>query len=156
MCDAAMGSLTRTILVLSVSWSLLAPRSMANPGTWSGIIINTGCTAEEAFAEAAKCTESRGPASKLVLYDDTTRQIFALEPQDQATGHLGDSVTVDGVLEGDVIQVASLKLLTGIGLPVGHKAPDFSLLDQFGHRQSLATLAGKNGTALLFFRSADW
>jgi hypothetical protein len=69
---------------------------------------------------------------------------------------LGDSVTVNGVLQGDVIQVASIKLLTGIGLPVGETAPDFSVSDQFGRRQSLATLKGKNGTVLLFFRSADW
>jgi len=149
--------LTRTIILLSgFCLSLLAQKGMANSGTWSGIIINSGCTAEEAFAEAAKCTENRGSGSELVLYDDTTRQIFTLEPQDQAIGRLGDSVTVDGALQGNVIQVASIKMLTGIGLRVDEKAPEFSLSDQFGHRQSLATLKGKNGTVLLFFRSADW
>jgi len=90
------------------------------------------------------------------LYDDTTRQIYTLLPQDQATGHLGDSVTVDGALQANVIRVASIKMLTGIGLSVGQMAPDFSISDQFGHRQSLATLKGRNGTVLLFFRSADW
>jgi len=129
---------------------------MANSGTWSGIIINAGCTADEAFAELAKCTEDRGPSAELVLYDDTTRQIYTLLPQDQATGHLGDSVTVDGALQANVIRVASIKMLTGIGLSVGQMAPDFSISDQFGHRQSLATLKGRNGTVLLFFRSADW
>jgi len=157
MRGVPMRSLTGAIVLLSAaSLSLLAQKGMADPGTWSGVIINSGCTADEAFAESAKCTEKRGPGSKLVLYDDTTRQIFALEPQDQAAGHLGDSVTVDGALQGEAIQVTSLKLLTGIGLSVGHEAPDFSLPDQFGHQQSLATLKGKNGTVLLFFRSADW
>ena len=65
------------------------------------------------------------PRRQLVLYDDTTRQIYTLAPQDQATGHLGDSVTVGGALQGNVIQVASIKMLTGIGLSVGQKAPDF-------------------------------
>jgi len=149
--------LTRTIVLLSAfSLSALAQKGMANSGTWSGIIINSGCTADEAFAEAAKCTENRGAGAELVLYDDTTRQIYTLAPQDQAAGHLGDSVTVDGALHGNVIQVASIKLLTGIGLAVGQRAPDFSVSDQFGHQQSLATLKGKNGTVLLFFRSADW
>lgn len=149
--------LTPTIVLLSsFNLSVLAQKSMANSGTWSGIIINSGCTAEEAFAEAAKCTENRGPGAELVLYDDTTRQIYTLAPQDQATGHLGSSVTVDGTLQGNVIQVASIKLLTGIGLAVGQRAPDFSVSDQFGHQQGLATLRGKNGTVLLFFRSADW
>ena len=149
--------LTRAIILFSsISWSLLAQKSMANSGPWSGVIINSDCSVDEAFAEAAKCTENRGPGAKLALYDDTTRQIFNLEPQAQATGHLGDSVTVDGTLQGNVIQVASIKLLTDIGLPVGQKAPGFSALDQFGHQQSLETLKGKNGTVLLFFRSADW
>ena len=149
--------LTRTIiLVSSFSLPVLGQKGMANSGTWSGIIINSDCTADEAFAESAKCTENRGPGGKLAFYDDTTRQIYDLAPQDQATGHLGGSVTVDGTLQGNVIQVASIKMLTGIGLAVGETAPDFSVSDQFGHQQSLAALKGKKGTVLLFFRSADW
>ena len=145
-----------SILYCTFTVSVLAQKSMANSGTWSGIIINSGCNADEAFAESTKCTENRGPTAELVLYDDTTRQIYTLSPQDQATGHLGDSVTVDGALEANVIRVASIKMLTSIGLSVGQMAPDFSVSDQFGRRQSLATLKGKNGTVLLFFRSADW
>src|SRR5258708_3970704 len=85
---------------------------------WSGVIISSGCTADEAFAEADKCTDN-APGAKLVLYDDTTRQIFSLEPQTQAAGRLGDAVTVHGTLEGSTIQVASLQLLTSIGLTAG-------------------------------------
>lgn len=147
---------TIILLLSGFGFAMFAQKGMANPSTWSGIIINSDCTPEEAFAEAAKCTENRGHGAKLMFYDDTTRQIYSLAPQDQAIGHLGDSVTVDGTLEGNAIQVASIKLLTSIGLAVGQKAPDFSVSDQFGHRQSLETLKGKNGTVLLFFRSADW
>jgi hypothetical protein len=129
---------------------------LGHSGPWSGIIINSGCTPEEAFAESAKCTENRGPDATLVLYDDTTRKIYTLEPQDQAVGRLGESVTVDGAVQGDVIQVASIKILTDIGLTVGQKAPGFSALDQFEHEQNLETLKGKHGTVLLFFRSVDW
>ena len=42
------------------------------------------------------------------------------------------------------------------GLPVGAKAPAFELRDQFDRAQSNATLKGRDGTILLFFRSADW
>ena len=129
--------------------------SMTNSGSWSGVIINSGCTVDEAFAEAAKCTE-KVPGAKLVLYDDTTRQIYDLEPQTQAQGNLGNSVTVVGALEASTIHVSSLKLLTSIGLPVGEKAPAFSARDQFGKEQTLDTLKGPHGTVLLFFRSADW
>ena len=127
-----------------------------NSGSWSGVIINSNCTADEAFAEAPKCTGKDVPGVKLALYDDTTRQILVLEPQDQAVGHLGDSMTLTGTLEGNTVHVASLKMHTSIGLSFGQKAPDFSARDQFGRQQTLEKLKGPKGTVLLFFRSADW
>ena len=87
-------------LVLVASMSFGGQKDMIKPGPWSGVIINSGCTPDEAFAEAAKCTD-KVPGGKLVLYDDTTRQIFDLDPQDKAIGHLGDGVTVAGTLEGN-------------------------------------------------------
>ena len=125
-------------------------------GSWSGVIINNNCTADEAFAEAPKCTEKDVPGAKLVLYDDTTRQMYLLDPQDEAIGHLGDSMTLTGTLEGNIVHVTSLKMHTSIGLEVGQKAPAFSARDQFGEEQTLETLKGPKGTVLLFFRSADW
>jgi hypothetical protein len=127
-----------------------------NFGTWSGVIVNNNCTADEAFAEAPKCTEKDVPGAKLVLYDDTSRQMYLLDPQDGAIGHLGDSMTLTGTLEGNTVHVASLKMHTSIGLEVGQKAPAFSARDQFGEEQTLQTLKGPRGTVLLFFRSADW
>ncbi|HVB58338.1 MAG TPA: hypothetical protein VNE63_18180 [Candidatus Acidoferrales bacterium] len=85
---------------------------MANSGSWSGVIINSGCTVDEAFAEAAKRTE-KVPKAKLALYDDTTRKMYELSPQAQAMGHLGNSVTVHGALEADTIHVSSCSLRLG-------------------------------------------
>jgi hypothetical protein len=146
-----------TMAFLMVSGlSLAAQDNRANSGSWSGVIVNNTCSADEAFAEARKCTEAGVPGVKLALYDDTTRQIYLLEPEDQAVGHLGDSVTVSGMVEGTTLHVASFKMLTDIGLAVGRKAPAFSARDQFGQLQGLDTLRGRNGTVLLFYRSADW
>jgi hypothetical protein len=142
-------------LVIATNAVAAGQNTVTNSGLWSGVIINSGCTADEAFAEAAKCTE-KTPEAKLVLYNDTTRQMYDLDPQTQAVGHLGDSVTVQGTLDGSTIHVSSLKLLTSIGLPAGEKAPAFSLRDQFGSEQTLQSLEGPHGTVLLFFRSADW
>ena len=128
---------------------------MANPGAWSGVIINSNCSAEEAYAEAEKCTENV-PDGSLSLFDDTIRQVYNLDPQDRAKGLLGESVTVRGRLEGDTIHVASLTKLTSFGLPTGRRAPAFSARDQFGRVQTLDSLKGSNGTVVLFFRSADW
>ena len=123
--------------------------------SWSGVIINGSCNADEAFAEAAKCTAPTTGAA-LALYDDTIRQVYALDPQDLAKGHLGDSVTVQGALDGNAIHVASLQMFSEVGLRPGQKAPDFSARDQFGKTQTLDTLRGPKGTVLLFYRSADW
>jgi len=132
-----------------------AGRSQTPGASRSGVIINATCTVDEAFAEAAKCTAST-PGARLALYDDTIRQVYALEPQEQAQGHLGDSVTVEGQLDGATLHIASLKMFSAVGLRTGDPAPDFSASDQFGKTQSLQSLRGRNGTILLFYRSADW
>ena len=126
-----------------------------NPRSWSGVIINSGCTSDEAFAEADKCYERRA-AARLSFYNDTTRQIYELDAQDQAARYFGDSVAVEGTLQGSTIHDAVIKGLTSIGLEVGQKAPVFSAHDQLGRVQNLETLKGPKGTILLFFRSADW
>lgn len=125
------------------------------PGTWSGIVVSSGCNADEAFAESPECMKDV-PGAKLALYDDTNRVMYGLEPQDKVAAHLGDTVTVRGTMgEDDTIQMSSIERMS-IGLAVGEKAPAFSLRDQFGREQTLESLKGANGTVLLFFRSADW
>ena len=51
------------------------------------------------------------------------------------------------------LHVASLKMLTAIGLDVGRKAPVFSTRDQFGQLKSLDTLKGPNGRAYGLFNA---
>lgn len=128
--------------------------SAVNSRSWSGIIVSSGCNADEAFNESPECYKNV-PGAKLAIYDDTTRVMYSLEPQASVTAHLGDTVTVQGTLEEDTIRVASIEPMT-IGLAVGQKAPAFSIRDQFGRVQTLESLKGANGTVLLFFRSADW
>jgi len=142
-------------VLLAASFTLAGQSENAKSGSWSGVIINSSCNADEAFAEAAKCT-AETPGAALALYDDTIRQVYALDPQDRAKGHLGDSVTIQGALEGSAIHVASLQMFSEVGLLAGQKAPEFSARDQFGKTQTLETLRGSKGTVLLFYRSADW
>lgn len=42
------------------------------------------------------------------------------------------------------------------GLPVGAKAPDFTLRDQNGNPVSLHETLKRGPVALVFYRSADW
>jgi hypothetical protein len=138
----------------AVAPALTAQNQAANSKSWSGILVSSSCNADEAFNESPECNKSV-PGAKVSLYDDTTRVMYRLEPQEAITAHLGDTVTVRGTLDGDAIRVASIELMS-IGLAVGQKAPAFSLRDQFGRIQTLDSLKGANGTVLLFFRSADW
>ena len=52
---------------LAFGGAMMAQTNAPNSGTWSGVIINNNCTADEAFAEAAKCTEKDIPGAKFVL-----------------------------------------------------------------------------------------
>ena len=137
-------------------WALAWQRENVSLKSWSGVIINSGCTVDEAFAEADKCLEKRAPGAKVALYDDTIPQIYDLDAQDQARSYFGEGVTVEGALEGNTIRVAVIRKLESIGLEAGQKAPALSLRDQYGREQNLSTLRGAKGTVLLFFRSADW
>jgi len=128
--------------------------AQAKTGAWSGVLVTSACNADEAFNESPECFKSV-PGAKIALYDDTNRLMYSLEPQDQVTGRLGDTVTVRGSLDEDTIQVTSTAPMA-IGLAVGQKAPRFSAHDEFGKVQTLESLKGANGTVLLFFRSADW
>jgi hypothetical protein len=53
-------------------------------------------------------------------------------------------------------QVQRTEDAAAIGLAIGATAPDFSLVDQTGHRRTIDSLAGPKGLVLVFFRSADW
>lgn len=46
--------------------------------------------------------------------------------------------------------------VNALGPQVGDTVPALQLADLDGRTQTLASLAGPQGTMLLFFRSADW
>jgi peroxiredoxin len=141
-------------LLFTMPPALVGQNNSANFGSWSGVIISSTCSVDEAFAESVKCTTAGAPGTQLVLYDDTIRQIYSLNPP--VTVSLGDAVIVRETLDGNTIHGASIKALTSFGLDVGQKAPAFLDRDQFGQEQTLETLKGSKGTVLLFYRSADW
>ena len=153
--DAVTKRLFLYLLLFSITLLAFAQQNNATkPGSWSGVLVSSACNADEAFNESPECTRNV-PGAKLALYDDTSRVMYGLDPQEKVAAHLGDTVIVRGTLGGDTIQLASIELMS-LGLAVGQKAPAFSIRDQFGRTQTLDTLKGANGTVLLFFRSADW
>jgi len=89
----------------------LAGQDAAKSGSWSGIVTNDKCGAKDASEKGAACTKgcvARG--GKLALYDESSKKVYVLDPQDKATGHEGHSVTVKGTVDGDTIHVTSLTM----------------------------------------------
>jgi hypothetical protein len=116
-------SLYVVAFVCAVTPALTAQHQATSSKSWSGVLVSSSCNADEAFNESAECNKNV-PGAKLSLYDDTTRVLYGLEPQEAVTTHLGDTVTVRGTLDDGTIRVASIELMS-IGLAVGQKAPPF-------------------------------
>ena len=119
------------------SLPVAAQNSARNSRSWSGILVSSSCNADEAFFESPECNKVV-PGAKLSLYDDTNRVMYDLRPQDKIVFHTGDTVTVRGTLDGDVIRIASIEPMS-IGLALGQKAPPFAVRDQFGRVETLET-----------------
>ena len=147
-------SLSLAAVLCITPLALAGQNSAPKSGVWSGILVSSACNADEAFAEVPDCYKDV-PGAKLSLLDDTTRVMYDLETQGPVAPRLGDAVTVHGTLDDNTIKATSIEPMS-LGLAVGQRAPAFSIPDQFGRIQTLDTLKGKNGTVLLFFRSADW
>ncbi len=95
-------------------------------------------------------------ARPLALYDDTIRQVYALDPQDQAKGHLGDSVTVQGTLEGERDSRCFFQMFSEVGLRADRRLRNFPRATNLARRKLSKRSEGSKGTVLLFYRSADW
>jgi hypothetical protein len=101
-----IGALLRVVMCAG-AW-----QDNVNTNSWSGVIINGGCTADEAFAESDKCFERSGSDARLAFYDDTVRQVYDLDAQEEAAHYFGESVTVEGTLQDKTIRVSTIRKLT--------------------------------------------
>jgi hypothetical protein len=81
---------------------------------WTGVITNDMCGKKDANAAGAQCTKDcvGKHGAKLALYDESSKKLYVLDPQDKVTGHEGHTVTVEGTLDSDsnTIHVSSLTM----------------------------------------------
>jgi hypothetical protein len=98
-----------TVIAFVLSLSVLA---MAED--FSGYIADQNCAnkmgAKSASDAHAKCAEKciQGGAAAVLVTPEG--KVYKLSDQDQAKEHAGHKVTVAGKLEGDTIQVDSIKM----------------------------------------------
>ncbi len=62
--------------IFCVTPLMAAQNNASDTGPWSGRIVNSTCTPEQGFNEAAECV-AVVPDAKLALYDDTSRKIYS-------------------------------------------------------------------------------
>ena len=100
--DAAAKRLFLHLLIFSIASLALAQQNnnVTKSGAWSGVLVSSACNADEAFNESPECARNV-PGAKLALYDDTSRVMYGLDPQEKVAAHLGDTVTIRGTLDGD-------------------------------------------------------
>ena len=62
-----------------------------------------------------KCVSTKG--AKLALYDEASKDVYVLDPQEKITGHEGHHVTVKGMLDPGTktIHVSSLSMKPASG-----------------------------------------
>src|SRR5665213_3960177 len=81
----------------------------AKTGTWKGIVTDQMCAQKGVKLDDAECAaKCVSLGSKWALYDTSTKKVYVLNPQDQASKHAGQTVTVKGSMDGDTITAASI------------------------------------------------
>lgn len=70
--------------------------------------------------------------------------------------HLAVAALVARAAAGLAAQSPAAIDTSKIGPQIGAVAPAFEGVDQFGKTHTLSSIAGRRGTMLVFFRSADW
>src|SRR5580704_17630906 len=106
-------------LVVVAGLALAGQVSKGKSGAWTGVITDDNCGAKMSKGDAActkKCVSQKG--AKLALYDEASKDVYVLDPQEKITGHEGHHVTVKGKLDPDTktIHVSSLSMAPASGL----------------------------------------
>ena len=100
------------LATLFAAMFFLAALAMAADTTMTGWISDSICGAKGAHAGARECTikcvKERG--AKYVFVNDTDKKVYAVDNQKMAGEHAGHHVTVSGMVEGESLKLASIKM----------------------------------------------
>ena len=99
----------KKVAILMMLLTLVAGTALA--GEMVGWISDAKCGAngaKEAHAGCAKKCIEGGQA--MVFVNDADKAVYKIANQDAAKGHEGHKVTVTGKIDGDSIQIDSLKM----------------------------------------------
>jgi hypothetical protein len=106
-------------LVLFLSSTVLAQQDSV---TATGFLTDTLCGAKGATASHVKHAKSivASGKAKYAIYDEETRQLYILEPQETAVAYLGQRVTIAGTLRATAVRRAGQTLDNASQQAVSH------------------------------------
>ena len=130
--------------------------SSGNSGSWSGVIINSGCTVDEAFAEAREVHRSKRREQSW-FYTTIRSGRFTTSIRRRKPPVIWETALRSGALsKATRSMLPRSKLSPRLGSPWDRRRPHFLLATSSARNKRSKALKGAHGTVLLFFRSADW
>lgn len=102
--------MTKLAVALVLVLSLFAVSAAA--GEWTGWISDAKCGAKGAKAEHASCAQKcvKGGAAAVFV---TGGKVLKIDDASKVQDHIGHQVTITGKVEGDTVQVESVKMAGG-------------------------------------------
>ncbi len=100
------------VFALAFTLMMIAPAFAADAQTVNGWVADSKCGVKAAHEGAAECTKKCIAAgAAMVVVTDGDQKVLTVSNPDALKGHEGHHVAVTGHVEGDKIQVQSVKML---------------------------------------------
>ncbi len=100
------------VFALAFTLMMIAPAFAADAQTVNGWVADSKCGVKGAHEGAAECTKKCIAAgADMVVVTDGDQKVLTVSNPDALKGHEGHHVAVTGHVEGDKIQVQSVKML---------------------------------------------
>ena len=78
---------------------------------WTGYVIDEKCSTDKKMWGNEKCANvCLGKGEKLVFVTPDDGKVYKISEQDKVTAHAGHKVTITGKVDGDTINVESVKM----------------------------------------------
>src|SRR5216110_3135861 len=107
-----MKKLLLVVLALCVSFMMVSVAFAADETTVKGYVSDSKCGVKGANAKAAECTKKCiKEGAKMVVVTDGDQKVLTVANPEKLEGHEGHHVAVTGHVEGDSLQVESVKML---------------------------------------------
>ncbi len=109
MTKRLLAGVAAVLFVMSVGYT--TARAAGEEKQYTGWITDSVCGAKGASEKHAQCAKScAGRGEKYALYDEASKKVYILDPQDPAAEHAGHHVNVKGTLDGETLHVTSISM----------------------------------------------